>query len=61
MALDSVVFKDFEIIIWLGTFFTFSWVITMVIVHIIGMVTMVLLYIYPFRCVDLALLILKST
>ena len=44
-----------------GQTFTFGWVITMVNVHNVAMVTMVMLYMYPFQCVDPVLLIHKST
>ena len=30
MAFDSVLFKDFKVIIWIGQTSTFGWVITMV-------------------------------
>ena len=59
MAIDSVRFEDFKVIIWLGQTSTFGWVITMVTLYNVAMVTMVM-YIYPFRCVDHVLLIYKS-
>ena len=52
MSFDSMLFEDFEIIIWLGQTVTFGCVRTMAIVHIVAMVIMVMLCIYPFRCVD---------
>ena len=61
MAIDSVLFVDFKIIIWLGLTSTFGWVIVMVTVHNVAMVIMVILYIHSFRCVDPVLFILKST
>ena len=61
MAVDSMLFEDFQVIIWLGQNLTFGSVITMITVHNVAMVTMVMLYIYPFRCVDHVLLIHKST
>ena len=51
MVIDSVIFKNFEVFIWLGH-------ITMVIVY---NVTIEILYAYHFQCVDLFLLILKFT
>ena len=60
MAFDSVLFEDFKVIIWLGQTLTYGWVITMVTVHNVAMVTMVMLYIYLFRCVHPVLLINKS-
>ena len=57
MATDSVLFEDFEVIIWLGQIFNFDWVITMVTVHNVAMVTIVMLNIYTFWCVDPVLLI----
>ena len=61
MVFDSVFFEEFKVIIWLGQVLTFGWIITMVTVHNDALVTMVMLYIYPFRCVDPVLLIHKST
>ena len=61
MAIDSMLFEDFKVIISLGQTLTFGWVIIMVTVHNVAMVTMVMLYIYPFWCVDPVLLIHKST
>ena len=61
MAVDSLLFEDVEVIIWLAQTLTFGWVITMAIKHNVAMVTMVMLYIYPLRCVHPVLLIHKST
>ena len=61
MAFDSVLFEDLKVIIWLGQTLTFGCIITMVTVHNVSTVTMVMLYIYPFRCVGPVLLIHKST
>ena len=43
MAIDSVLFEDFKVIIWLGQTLTFGWVITMVTDHNVVMVSMVML------------------
>ena len=51
MVIDLMLFKDFEVFIWLGP-------ITMVTVY---NVTMVMLYTYHFRCVDPVFFIHKST
>ena len=51
MVIESMLFKDFEVFIWLG-------IITMVTVF---RETMVMLYAYHFQCVDPVLLILQST
>ena len=64
MAIDSVLFGDFKVIIWLDQTLTFGWVITMVTVHNVAIVTMVMLYLHlniTFRYVDPVLLIHKST
>ena len=46
MSVESVLFEDFKVIIWLGQSVTFGWVIAMVTVSFgtyIAMVTMVML------------------
>ena len=60
MALDSVLFEDFKVIIWLDQTYTFGGSLP-VTVHNVATVTTVMLYIYPFRCVDPVLLIHKFT
>ena len=39
MAIDSVFFENYKVIILLGQTLTFGWVITMVTVHDVAMVT----------------------
>ena len=46
MAIDSVIFEDFKVIIWLGQTFTFSWAVAMVTVSsgtYVAMVTIIVL------------------
>ena len=45
MVIDSVLFKDFKVFIWLGP-------IAMVTVYNVTIINMVMLYTYHFRCLD---------
>ena len=60
MAIELVLLEDFKVIIKLGQTLTFGWNRTMVTVRIVDMITIVMLYIYPYRYVDLVLMIHKS-